>query len=63
LNRTIRFQITGEKHIIAGQSDKEGDDTFIFVTKCKQRCVFGTVGKLPVEPPKTNCGVCYGKSG
>ena len=59
---TIRFQATGEKHIIdKWEFSKYYENEGWYLTKCGKRCLLGLdIGKMTVTPPKTNCKECYG---
>lgn len=56
---TIRFQATGEKHVI--ESYYEGEKGYrIWITRCNQRCVFMVnIGTMPVIPERKDCEECY----
>lgn len=58
---TIRFQRDGVKHKL----DKwEFSSLYLnegwYLTKCNQKCLLmGDIGRMAVQPPKTNCKECF----
>ena len=62
---SIRFQATGEKHEIDHwQFSPDYENEGWYITKCGKRCLIGLdIGKVAVQPPKTNCEECYGSRG